>query len=63
MLQQPNATVTAVAKAFKVNRSTLYLAMAEGFRLSLQGGKSPAPTGRVGQVLPARGTAFTRSPW
>ncbi|WP_341305475.1 recombinase family protein [Pseudomonas sp. TMP25] len=29
MLQQPNATVTAVAKAFKVNRSTLYRAMAE----------------------------------
>jgi DNA invertase Pin-like site-specific DNA recombinase len=29
MLQQPSATVTAVAKAFKVNRSTLYRAMAE----------------------------------
>jgi DNA invertase Pin-like site-specific DNA recombinase len=29
MLQQPSATVTDVAKAFKVNRSTLYRAMAE----------------------------------
>ena len=29
MLQQPSASVTTVAKAFKVNRSTLYRAMAE----------------------------------
>lgn len=28
MLQQPSASVTAVAKAFKVNRSTLYRALA-----------------------------------
>ncbi len=32
MLQQPSASVTTVAKAFKVNRSTLYRAMAEANR-------------------------------